>query len=50
MGDSGKLPPYEDLLLYEAQDAVGLVAAMQRLKELSGLTYRELEERAAVRG
>ncbi|MFD3827170.1 RICIN domain-containing protein [Streptomyces sp. NPDC058625] len=49
MRDSGKLPPY-DLLPYEAQDSAGFVATMQRLKELSGLTYRELEERAALRG
>ncbi|MFJ1597865.1 XRE family transcriptional regulator [Streptomyces sp. NPDC088261] len=49
MWDSGKLSPYE-LSPYEAQDSAGFVAAMRRLKELSGLTYRELEERAASRG
>ncbi|KOG89883.1 hypothetical protein ADK38_11785, partial [Streptomyces varsoviensis] len=33
-----------------AQDAAGFVELLQRLKEHSGLTYRELEERAARNG
>ncbi|GGN63821.1 hypothetical protein GCM10011579_032560 [Streptomyces albiflavescens] len=44
MGNTGELSPYE------AQDAAGFVASMQRLKVRSGLTYRELEERAALSG
>ncbi|WP_327318031.1 helix-turn-helix transcriptional regulator [Streptomyces sp. NBC_01235] len=44
MGNLGELSPYE------ARDAVGFVASMQRLKERAGLTYRELEERAARNG
>lgn len=44
MGNLGELSPHH------AQDAAGFVALMQRLKELSGLTYRELEERAAQNG
>ncbi|CAM5673237.1 helix-turn-helix domain-containing protein [Streptomyces aurantiogriseus] len=44
MGNLGELSPYE------ARDAAGFVASMQRLKEHAGLTYRELEERAALNG
>ncbi|GAO09657.1 hypothetical protein TPA0598_05_03790 [Streptomyces lydicamycinicus] len=33
-----------------AEDAVALVGLMQQLKEQSGLTYRQLEQRAAERG
>ncbi|WP_405593189.1 XRE family transcriptional regulator [Streptomyces sp. NBC_01190] len=44
VGDLGELSPYE------ARDAAGFVELMQQLKELSGLTYRELEERAARSG
>lgn len=44
MGNLGELSPYE------ARDAAGFVASMQRLKERAGLTYRELEERAAHNG
>lgn len=44
MGNLGELSPYE------ARDAAGFVASMQRLKERAGLTYRELEERAARNG
>ncbi|MEU9982118.1 helix-turn-helix transcriptional regulator [Streptomyces sp. NPDC050856] len=33
-----------------AQDAAEFVSLMRQLKERSGLTYRQLEERAAVRG
>ncbi|MGW3951224.1 XRE family transcriptional regulator [Streptomyces sp. NPDC004752] len=44
VGNLGELSPYE------ARDAAGFIAAMRRLKELSGLTYRELEERAAKNG
>ncbi|MFJ8630887.1 XRE family transcriptional regulator [Streptomyces sp. NPDC093568] len=44
MGNRGELSPHE------ARDAAGLVASMQRLKERSGLTYRELEQRAARSG
>ncbi|MGP4087960.1 helix-turn-helix domain-containing protein [Streptomyces sp. KR55] len=36
--------------LNEAQDAVGFIKSMRQLKERSGLTYRELEERAARNG
>jgi hypothetical protein len=39
-----------DLLPHEARDAAGFIALMQQLKERSGLTYRELEERAARNG
>ncbi|MER7379711.1 helix-turn-helix domain-containing protein [Streptomyces lanatus] len=35
---------------HEIRDAAGFIASMQRLKERSGLTYRELEERAARNG
>ncbi|MFH0179146.1 XRE family transcriptional regulator [Streptomyces cacaoi] len=42
--DLGELPPYE------ARDAAGFIQSMQQLKERSGLTYRELEERAARSG
>jgi hypothetical protein len=44
MGNLGELSPYE------ARDAAGFVASMRRLKERAGLTYRELEERAAHNG
>lgn len=46
----GELPPHEDLSPSGARDAAGFIAAMRRLKERSGLTFRELEERAARRG
>lgn len=38
------------LRLDEASDAAEFVALMRRAKERSGLTYRELEQRAAARG
>ncbi|MFE1961745.1 RICIN domain-containing protein [Streptomyces sp. NPDC059479] len=44
MGNLGELSPYE------ARDAAGFVESMQQLKERSGLTYRQLEERAARNG
>ncbi|MGW0656886.1 ATP-binding protein, partial [Streptomyces umbrinus] len=44
MGDHGGLGPHE------AQDAAAFVASLRRLKEASGLTYRQLEARAAERG
>ncbi|WP_245703413.1 helix-turn-helix domain-containing protein [Streptomyces lushanensis] len=44
MGNLGELSPYD------ARDAAGFVESMQRLKERSGLTYRQLEERAARSG
>ncbi|WP_338146054.1 helix-turn-helix domain-containing protein [Streptomyces scabichelini] len=44
MGNLGESSPYE------ARDAAGFVESMRRLKERSGLTYRELEERAARSG
>ncbi|SCF96128.1 MULTISPECIES: helix-turn-helix transcriptional regulator [unclassified Streptomyces] len=44
MGNLGELSPYE------ARDAAGFVESMQQLKERSGLTYRQLEERAARSG
>ncbi|WP_328665742.1 helix-turn-helix domain-containing protein [Streptomyces sp. NBC_00322] len=50
MGNLGELPPYEDVSPHEVPDAAGFIASMQRLKERSGLTYRELEERAARSG
>ncbi|WP_280889514.1 helix-turn-helix transcriptional regulator [Streptomyces sp. LBL] len=40
----------EGLSPHEAGDAGGFVESMQQLKERSGLTYRELEERAARNG
>ncbi|MFI5523912.1 XRE family transcriptional regulator [Streptomyces platensis] len=43
-GGSGGLDPAV------AEDAVALVGLMQQLKEQSGLTYRQLEQRAAERG
>ncbi|MFG2933951.1 XRE family transcriptional regulator [Streptomyces achromogenes] len=46
----GELPPHDDVSPPGARDAAGFIAAMRRLKERSGLTYRELEERAAHRG
>jgi hypothetical protein len=44
MGNLGELSPYA------ARDAAGFVASMKRLKQLSGLTYRELEEQATRNG
>ncbi|WP_432094534.1 XRE family transcriptional regulator [Streptomyces sp. bgisy100] len=44
MGHPGELSPFE------AQDAAGFVLLMRRLKDRSGLTYRELEERATRKG
>ncbi|MEV0265428.1 XRE family transcriptional regulator [Streptomyces sp. NPDC050617] len=44
MGGPGELSPRD------ARDAAAFVELMRRLKERSGLTYRELEERAARRG
>ncbi|WP_225641214.1 helix-turn-helix transcriptional regulator [Streptomyces werraensis] len=35
---------------YAAEDAAGFVESMRRLKELSGMTYRELEEQAGRNG
>jgi hypothetical protein len=39
-----------ELSPYEARDAAGFIHLMRQLKERSGLTYRELEERAARSG
>lgn len=39
-----------ELSPYEAQDAASFIGLMQQLKERSGLTYRELEVRAARNG
>ncbi|GGT15860.1 helix-turn-helix domain-containing protein [Streptomyces griseoviridis] len=50
MGNLGELSPYEDVPPHEVRDVAGFIASMQRLKERSGLTYRELEERAARSG
>jgi hypothetical protein len=50
MGNLGELPPHEDVSPHEVRDDAGFIASMQRLKERSGLTYRELEERAARSG
>lgn len=44
MGTQGELSPYE------ARNAAGFIALLQQLKERSGLTYRQLEERAARSG
>nr|WP_229870500.1 helix-turn-helix transcriptional regulator [Streptomyces longisporoflavus] len=44
MRDPGELSPYE------ARDTAGFIQLMRKLKERSGLTYRELEERAARNG
>ncbi|WSQ08955.1 hypothetical protein OG604_14915 [Streptomyces sp. NBC_01231] len=44
MEDQGELSPYE------ARDAVVFIELMQQLKERSGQTFRELEERAARNG
>ncbi|MFB6978832.1 helix-turn-helix domain-containing protein [Streptomyces scopuliridis] len=44
MRNQGELKPHE------AQDAVEFVALLRRLKEQSGLTYRQLDERAAELG
>ncbi|MET9481017.1 XRE family transcriptional regulator [Streptomyces sp. NPDC006638] len=50
MGNLGK-PLYEDgVPLYDVRDGAGFIASMRQLKERSGLTYRELEERAARGG
>ncbi|GAA2766540.1 hypothetical protein GCM10010103_55810 [Streptomyces paradoxus] len=40
----------EESLPHRAQDAGEFIAAMRHLKERSGLTYRQLERRAAERG
>ncbi|WP_327292774.1 RICIN domain-containing protein [Streptomyces sp. NBC_01198] len=40
----------EELSPHSARDAAGFVESMQKLKERSGLTYRDLEERAARNG
>ncbi|MEU0009314.1 XRE family transcriptional regulator [Streptomyces sp. NPDC006314] len=40
----------EELSPYAAREAAGFVETMKRLKEQSGLTYRELEEQAARNG
>ncbi|MFJ7072250.1 XRE family transcriptional regulator [Streptomyces sp. NPDC098781] len=52
MGNVGELSldEDEDVPLHDVRDAAGFIAAMKRLKARSGLTYRELEERAARRG
>ncbi|MGW6062626.1 RICIN domain-containing protein [Streptomyces sp. NPDC055189] len=44
MRDPGELSPYE------ARDVADFIRLMGKLKERSGLTYRELEERAAGNG
>lgn len=44
MGPQGELVPHR------AGDAAGFVALLRELKERSGLTYRQLEERAAAQG
>ncbi|WP_254406498.1 helix-turn-helix transcriptional regulator [Streptomyces sp. AC627_RSS907] len=44
MGNPGEPSPHE------AKDAGGFIESMRRLKERSGLTYRDLEERAARHG
>ncbi|GHI04158.1 hypothetical protein Scel_24790 [Streptomyces cellostaticus] len=44
MENRGELSPYE------ARDAAGFIKSMRQLKERSGLTYRELQERAAGNG
>ncbi|MEJ1201171.1 MULTISPECIES: hypothetical protein [unclassified Streptomyces] len=44
MGNLGELSPHA------ARDAAGFVESMKQLKQLSGLTYRELEEQAARNG
>ncbi|MFI7316013.1 RICIN domain-containing protein [Streptomyces venezuelae] len=50
MGNSGDLPSNEEVSPHRARDVAGFIAAMRELKKRSGLTYRELEERAARRG
>ncbi|MYY83636.1 MULTISPECIES: helix-turn-helix domain-containing protein [unclassified Streptomyces] len=50
MGNSGDLPSNEEVSPHRARDVAGFIAAMRELKKRSGLTYRELEERAACRG
>jgi hypothetical protein len=50
MGNLGESPLHADVSPHEVRDAAGFIASLQRLKERSGLTYRELEERAARRG
>ncbi|MFD3973759.1 helix-turn-helix domain-containing protein [Streptomyces cyaneofuscatus] len=44
VGNLGETSPYED------RDAAALIGSMRQLKEHAGLTYRELEERAAENG
>ncbi len=44
VGNLGELSPHE------ARDAADFVASMQQLKKHTGLTYRQLEERAARNG
>ncbi|CAM5270910.1 hypothetical protein SALBM217S_03965 [Streptomyces griseoloalbus] len=44
MGNLRELSPYA------AEDAAGFVESMRRLKELSGMTFRELEEQAGRNG
>lgn len=44
MGSQGKLAPHE------VDDAAGFVALLRQLKDRSGLTYRQLEQRAADNG
>jgi hypothetical protein len=46
----GECQPQKGVSPHEVRDVAGFVAMMQRLKDHSGLTYRELEERAALRG
>lgn len=50
MESGEEAPPQKGVSPYEVRDVAGFVAMMQRLKERSGLTYRELEERATRRG
>ncbi|WP_224058175.1 XRE family transcriptional regulator [Streptomyces kanamyceticus] len=50
LGELGELPPSGDESPSEVRDDADCIASMQRLKERSGLTYRELEERAARSG
>ncbi|GGS08678.1 hypothetical protein GCM10010252_54770 [Streptomyces aureoverticillatus] len=44
MGESGGLPPWQ------AGDTAEFLTALRQLKERSGLTYRQLEQRAAAQG
>ncbi|WP_409060898.1 XRE family transcriptional regulator [Streptomyces sp. SYP-A7185] len=50
MGNLGDSPLHEDASPHDIRDVAGFIASMRRLKERSGLTYRELEERAALGG